>query len=214
MNLESAFIHSCNTYFGVMSTRLGGTALSQYAKNFLYNTDFNFSDFLLYSSQFESSDNLGDVAWAGIGQYNDLITPMHNAMIAASIGNDGKMMEPKLLLDVFHGGNSVYTYSENTLTTTVQFDTAEKLKQFMKETVLEGTGTSAQIDGYSVCGKTGTAEYVEDDETKNHSWFVGFIEDNKHPIAISVILEGAGYGSAHAAPSAGDVLSYAIDLGY
>jgi peptidoglycan glycosyltransferase len=214
VEIESAFIESCNTYFGVMSSKLGGDVLYKYAKKFLYNINFNFSDFLLYSSEFETSDNLGDIAWAGVGQYNDLITPMHNAMIAASIGNGGNMMEPKLLLDVFHGGNSVYKYTKNALTTVVQPETVEKIKKFMKETVQEGTAKSAQVEGYTVCGKTGTAEYVEDDEIKNHSWFVGFVDGNKHPIAISVILEGAGYGSAHAAPLAGDMLSYAIDLGY
>ncbi len=214
VDLESAFVESCNTYFGVMSTKLGGDTLSQYAKKFLYNTDFNFSDFLLYSSQFETSDNLGDIAWAGVGQYNDLITPMHNAMIAASIANNGSMLEPKLLLDVFHGGNSVYTYTTNTLATVARPETVEQLKTFMRETVQEGTATRAQVEGYTICGKTGTAEYLENDEIKNHSWFVGYIDSNKHPIAISVILEGAGYGSAHAAPLAGDVLSYVIDLGY
>ena len=214
VELNSAFTKSCNTYFGLMSAKLGSDVLSQYTKNFLYNTDFNFSDFLLYSSQFETSDNLGDIAWAGIGQFNDLITPMHNAMIAASIGNGGEMLEPKLLLDVLHGGNSVYTYLKNTLTKVAQPETVEKIKNLMKETVQDGTATNAQIQGYTVCGKTGTAEYVEDGETKNHSWFVGFIDDENHPISISVILEGAGYGSAHATPLARDVLSYAIDLGY
>jgi len=214
VDLESAFVDSCNTYFGEMSANLGGGVLSQYAKKFLYNTDFNFSDFLLYSSQFETSDNIGDIAWAGIGQYNDLITPMHNAMIAASIGNEGEMLEPKLLLDVFHNGKSVYTYSINKLATAIQGETADKIKKYMQEAVQEGTGTSAQIEGYTVCGKTGTAEFVQDGETENHSWFVGFVDGSDHPIAISVILEGAGFGSAHAAPLAGDVLSYAIDLGY
>jgi peptidoglycan glycosyltransferase len=215
VDLESAFIESCNTYFGLLSTKLGGNTLAQTAKNFLYNTEFNFSDFLLYSSQFESSDNLGDVAWAGIGQYNDLITPMHNAMIAGAIANNGKMLEPKLLLDVLHDGDSVYDYSANTLTTVTRADTAQTIKEFMRETVEEGTATSAQVGGVTVCGKTGTAEYVSDDgEIKNHSWFVGFVDGSAHPLAISVVLEGAGYGSAHAAPLAGDVLAYAIDLGY
>jgi peptidoglycan glycosyltransferase len=214
VDLETAFIESCNTYFGTMSTKLGSDVLSRYAEKFLYNNDFNFSDFLLYSSQFETSDNLGDLAWSGVGQYNDLITPMHNAMIAASIGNGGKMLEPKLLLDVMHEGDSVYTYSKNILATVSRPETVEALRRFMEETVREGTATSAQIDSYVLCGKTGTAEYVDDGEIKNHSWFVGFVDDENHPIAISVVLEGAGYGSAHAAPLAGDVLSYAIELGY
>lgn len=214
VDLESAFVKSCNTYFGLLSTKLGGSTLEQYAEKFLYNTNFSFSDFMLYSSNFETTANQGDIAWAGIGQLNDLITPMQNAMIAAAIGNGGRMMEPKILMDVLHGGKSVYTYFPNTLTAAIEPDTAERIKEFMKETVEEGTATSAQLDGYTVCGKTGTAEYVEDGEIKNHSWFVGFVDDENHSYAISVILEGAGFGSAHAAPLARDVLSYALDQGY
>ena len=214
VDLESAFIESCNTYFGLLSTKLGGNTLEQYAKKFLYNTNFNFSDFMLYSGNFETTPNQGDIAWAGIGQLNDLVTPMQNAMIAASIGNGGQMMEPKILMDVLHGGKSVFTYSPNMLTAAIESGTAEKIKGFMKETVKEGTATSAQLDGYTVCGKTGTAEYTEDGETKNHSWFVGFVDDGDHPLAISVILEGAGFGSAYATPLARDVLSYALDQGY
>jgi peptidoglycan glycosyltransferase len=214
VDLERAFIESCNPYFGLLSTKLSGTTLEQYAKKFLYNTNFNFSDFMLYSGNFETTSNQGDVAWAGIGQLNDLVTPMQNAMIAASIANGGRMMEPKLLLDVMHEGKSVYTFSSNALAAPVQPETAQKIKQFMKETVEEGTATSARLDDYTVCGKTGTAEFVEDGETKNHSWFVGFVDDEDHPLAISVILEGAGFGSAHATPLAREVLSYALDKGY
>lgn len=214
VDLESAFIESCNPYFGLLSSKLGGSTLDLYARKFLYNTNYNFSDFMLYSGNFEITPNQGDIAWAGIGQLNDLVTPMQNAMIAASIGNGGRMMEPKLLLDVMHEGRSVYTYSPNTLTAAVQPETALTIKKFMKETVDKGTATRAQLDGYTVCGKTGTAEYVENGETKNHSWFVGFVDDENHPLAISVILEGAGFGSAHATPLAREVLSYALDRGY
>lgn len=214
VNLESAFEESCNTYFGLLSAKLGGSTLEQYADRFLYNTNFNFTDFMLYSSQFQNSENPGDVAWEGIGQFSDLITPMHNAMIAASVGNGGVMMQPKLLLDVLHNGKSVYTYDADALTTAAPQNTASRLKEFMEKTVQQGTATAAQLGGYTVGGKTGTAEYVEDGETKNHSWFVGFVDSPEHPLAVCVILEGAGYGSAHATPLAHDALEYAIEQGY
>lgn len=214
VDLAKAFEESCNTYFGTLSTKLGDATLKQYADKFLYNTNFNLSDFMLYSSEFKTSSDPGDVAWSGIGQYDDLITPMHNAMVAASIGNDGVMMQPKLLLDVLHNGKSVYTYEAGALTTTTSQATASKLKGLMEKTVQQGTATAAQMSGYVVAGKTGTAEYVEDGQKKDHSWFVGFVDSPKHPIAVCAILEGAGYGSAHATPLAHDALEYAIEQGY
>lgn len=213
-NLEEAFVHSCNTYFGMLSQKIGGRELEQYANKFLYNTEFNFPDCMLYSSQFKDSSDPGSVAWEGIGQHNDLTTPMHNAMIAAAVANGGTMPEPKLLLDVLHNGKSTYSFAAGALTKAVSEDTADILKAYMRKTVQNGTGTAASIGGHTVAGKTGTAEYSEDGKIKNHSWFVGFIDEKSHPLAVCVLLEGAGFGSAHAAPLAGDVLSYAIDLGY
>ncbi len=214
VTLQTAFEESCNTYFGMLSTKLGGATLEQYANRFMYNTNFNFPDFMLYSSKFQNSADPGDVAWEGIGQYNDLITPMHNAMIAACIGNGGVMRQPKLLLDVLHNKKSVYTYDAGALTAPVGQETAAKLKDLMEKTVRQGTATAAQLSGYTVGGKTGTAEYVEDGQTKNHSWFVGFVDSPEHPLAICVVLEGAGYGSAYATPLAHDALEYAIEQGY
>lgn len=131
-------------------------------------------------------------------------------MIAAAVANDGKMLEPKLLKSV---SNSAYRPDVNVIAQ-MEADTAAVLREYMRLTVAEGTGTSAQIEGFSVCGKTGTAEYTEEGEIKNHSWFVGFIDDDAHPLAVSVILEGAGYGSAHAAPLARQALVSALEAGY
>ena len=88
--------------------------------------------------------------------------------------------------------------------------TARTIKKYMMEVVKSGTGTSAAVKGTTMYGKTGTAEFVEDGEVKNHSWFAGFIEDSAHPYAIAVIFEGAGYGSRYAAPMAGKVMARAI----
>lgn len=213
-NLKEAFLNSCNTYFGKLSEEIGGKAILDKANSVMFNTDFALSDFSLYKSNYENSQDKGDVAWAAIGQYNDLVTPMHTAMITAAVANDGVMCEPKILADVKYKDESTYSYNTSYIKNCFSYETASEIKEYMKGVVEEGTGTSANIDGVTVCGKTGTAEYSENGEIKNHSWFTAFIEENEHPLCVSVILEGAGYGSSHAAPLAKKVLSYAIDKGY
>jgi peptidoglycan glycosyltransferase len=216
VNLHDAFTRSCNIYYAELSVQLGQAGLLGTANSFGFNTDFNFSDFRLGKSNFEVSGNKGDQAWAGIGQYKDTVTPMHNALIAAGIANDGTVMQPHTLLDVVHGGNSSYTYAPSVYKQFTTSGTAQIVKQYMRDTVNGGTATSAQVGGVQVCGKTGTAEYYDAEAggNKNHSWFIGFVEDSSHPLAIAVLQEGAGFGSAVATPLAGQVLAKAIEMGY
>ena len=210
LTLKEAFAHSCNTYFANLAVKLGGQRLKEKAEAFGFNDKFNFQDMSLYASNFEVSAEDGDVAWAGIGQYNDLITPMHAAMLAGAVANDGVMMQPRLLRDVALGGYSAYNFTPRQYRRVMSASTARVLREYMREVVKSGTGTSAAVKGATMYGKTGTAEFVEKGETKNHSWFVGFIDDDDHPYAISVIFEGAGFGSRYAAPMAAKVMKRAI----
>lgn len=205
LNLNQAFAKSCNTYFAQLSVKIGGSNLLKQANKFGYNTLFNFPDIEIYRSKFENSSELGDVAWAGIGQYTDLITPMHAAMITGMVANDGVMMQPKLLKNV--EGSSSFKFGTTIYKRVLSEQTAATLQGYMRDVVTNGTGTSAGISGINVYGKTGTAEYYEDGEVKNHSWFVGYTDQN-NPYAVAVIFEGAGFGSTAAAPMARLVLNY------
>ena len=89
---------------------------------------------------------------------------------------------------------------------------AGQLKSMMRAVVAEGTGTRAAVEGVTVCGKTGTAEVGG---AKNpHAWFIGFVEESEHPLAIAVVVENGGSGGRTAAPVAQKVLEKAIDSGY
>lgn len=214
VDFKTAFEKSCNVYFGQLSKLIGDAALLETAEDFAFNSEYNFPDFNMLKSNFELSGGDGDLAWAGIGQYKDLITPLHNAMIASSIANGGVMVRPNTLLDVKYGNRSAYNYNASRFKNTVNSDEASQLAELMRNTVDHGTATSADIDGVTIDGKTGTAEYYQDGEIKNHSWFIGFSENKEHPYAIAVILEGAGYGSAHATPLAAQVFEKLLSLGY
>ena len=214
VDFGTAFEKSCNIYFGQLAVELGDNAMLETANKFGYNYNFQFPDFTLYNSQLNVSGNKGDLAWAGIGQYEDLVTPMHNMMISAGVANGGIVMQPNTLKDVRYGGNSSFHYTPTEFRTIMPQNIAAQVAEYMRNTVDHGTAASANIGNATVCGKTGTAEYVEDGEVKNHSWFVGFVEDAAHPLAIAVIGEGAGFGSRYATPLAGEILGHAIEMGY
>ena len=76
----------------------------------------------------------------------------------------------------------------------------------MIETVKHGTATRAAISGFTVAGKTGTAEN-EKGKGKDHAWFIGYAPAEDPQIAVAVILEySGGSGGDTAAPIAGNVM--------
>lgn len=204
-DLEEAFKNSCNCYFAKLAQEIGASNLKSTAADFGFNDEFNFSDVVLYKSSFELSGSAGDLAWAGIGQYKDLVTPMHVCMIAGAVANGGNMMTPLMLRS--DGSTAVVPKVYKQVTDS---STAVKLQKYMRKVVTSGTGSSADIHGANMYGKTGTAEYSEDGEVKNHSWFAGFIDSDDQPYAIAVVGEGAGFGSKYAAPLAGKIMEYII----
>jgi penicillin-binding protein 2 len=73
------------------------------------------------------------------------------------------------------------------------------MAEAMKLVVSEGTGRFSMIDGITMGGKTGT---VQNPHGENHSVFIAFAPVDNPRIAISVVVENAGYGSTWAAPIA------------
>lgn len=215
VTLERAMSKSTNGPMARIAMEVGGKKMTKVAKGYGFNTDFAFSDLIMYSSQYEHGDNDYELSWSAVGQYKDLVTPLHMAMIAGSIGNDGVMMEPKLLRSVINvRDKSTLVLKPKEFRQPISASEAATLTQEMRTVITSGTGTSADISGVEVCGKTGTAEVSSDKNIGNHAWFIGFIDDEDHPLAISVILEHAGSGGAKAAPVAKQALQRALRLGY
>ncbi len=214
IDLKTAFAKSCNHVFGLLAMELGADRLARIAKEVGIGENFLFDDMVTATGSFEKASSDVNTAWSGVGQYTDIETPLHMCLLAASIANDGVMMQPKLLKEV-KSAMGVTTHQLITETERKPMSAAEAqiLAGFMAETVKNGTGTRAAVSGVTVAGKTGTAE-VSSGEAAPNAWFIGFVEDEEHPLAICVVLEKGGSGGRNAAPIAGRVLEKAINLGY
>ena len=150
-------------------------------------------------------------------------TPLQMALVGATIANDGVMMEPFAVREIRtpdlsgNPGTVTATYSSPGRRTVVSPLTAEQVRGVMVDAVhgplgapYAGAGNVANygIGGVQTAGKTGTAE--RGDGLPPHSWFIGFVaaEPGATPsIAVAVIVEGAGAGSATAAPIGGRVMA-------
>lgn len=215
MNLFTAFAQSCNVTFASLAYEMGARTIIKTAESLGFNKNYSFRDLVLYESSIpENIPDVGELAWTGVGQGKLLVTPMHMAMLTGAVANNGLMKEPQLIRQITGAGGlpKLRTAGGNVgqiLTPTV----AQAITQYMKKAVDSGTATGAKIKGYSIAGKTGSAETSNDKKVATDSWYCGFVDDPSSPYAIAVVIEKGGAGSAAAAPLAAKALKKAISLG-
>jgi len=211
-DIQKAFAESCNSAFAQLGLDSGYRSMVSTAKKAGFNKNFVFDDIILYSSHMSlnACSESDEIAFAAIGQHQDIVSPLHMAMLAGAIANGGSVMTPRLLLAVEDQPRAIIP---KVAYEAYNAQTAARLDVLMSAAVEEGTGVKAQIPGYRVCGKTGTAEVSESGDLAPHSWFIGYIS-GQSPLAIAVIMENAGAGGDKAAAAAGKMLKYALDLGY
>lgn len=214
-SISVAFANSCNNAFAALALELGYDQLGKTAKAFGFNDNPLFRDLVVYNPSYPTDErSQDDLAWSGIGQGRVLTTPLHMAMIAGAVANEGVMMEPRLLAEVTGPtGQTRSLAGAKSYRTALDAFTALKVKEDMISVVSSGTGTRSRVGGYRIGGKTGSAEASDDKEVETHAWHVGFVDDEAHPYAIAVIVEYGGSGGQVAAPLAGSILQKAIELG-
>ncbi len=221
MTMHDAMIISCNTAFLGLAVDVGAEAMHEMAQNFGFGESFRIPMRSSVSSFPEPSDAFTPdrVALAGIGQGDVTSTPLQMAMMAATIANDGVMMEPHLVDTIRDSELEVVRQTEpNELRRVVSESTATALRAMMVDAVEspQATGALARIPGIQVAGKTGTAQTAAG--VAPHAWFAAFAPADDPQIAVAVIVENGGNDAAGAtggrvaAPMARAVIQAALGL--
>ena len=213
ITLGRAFRLSCNNCFAQAALLMGDQALRKTAENFGFNDNFLFRDLVVENSSYPTKDrNTFEIAWSGAGQSKVVATPLHLCMIAGAIANDGVMMEPRLLSRVESPTGVVRMRNTPKVYRTVcSAQTAQVIDGYMKDVVKSGTGTRAKVDGVTIAGKTGSAESSLNGVDVTHAWFAGYMDDDRYPYAVSVLVENGGTGGSVAAPAAQKIFEYLRD---
>lgn len=210
ISLAKAFRVSCNNAFAQTALVIGDSALRKTAENFGFNDNFLFRDLVVENSRYPTTNrNSFEIAWSGVGQSQVAVTPLHLCMVSAAIANEGVMMEPRLLSRVQSPAGTVRTRtSSRVYRTACSKETAQIIDGYMKDVVKNGTGTRAKVDGLTIAGKTGSAEGSSNGVDVTHAWFTGYIDDDRYPYAVSVLVEEGGTGGSVAAPVAQQIFTY------
>ncbi|NLB61566.1 MAG: penicillin-binding protein 2 [Clostridiales bacterium] len=211
VTLKEAFVKSCNSTFAKLALVIGSKNLYKTAKDLGIGREFLFSDIIAYSGSYTESNRDYNLAWSGVGQYKDIVTPISMCLLTGAIANGGVVMEPRLLKFVkTHEGGITYSATQKPSFTALSKSEASLLQEYMLEAVKDGTGRRAAIDGYNVGGKTGTAEVTLNGKNKSHAWFCSFLDSEEYPFSITVVVELGGSGGSVAAPIARNIFKKII----
>lgn len=151
---------------------------------------------------------IGDTYHASIGQGDLLVTPLQMLRATATIANGGKLLHPELVKKITdHNGNVIKEFgpqieNENFISSNV----IKTVQEGMRQTITDGSGRSLNDLSVSVAGKTGTAQFFNNQKT--HAWFECYAPYENPQIAVIVMIEGGGGGHEVSAPVAKEILNY------
>jgi peptidoglycan glycosyltransferase len=131
---------------------------------------------------------------SGIGQRDVRVTPLQNAMVAATIANGGKRMQPYLVSNILGPDlKSIDETEPDELNTAMSSANAAALRDMMIQSELN-TGGEGRIANVQVASKTGTAEVGGSRQQTQapHAWYIAFAPAQNPEIAIAVIVENGG----------------------
>ncbi len=212
LTVEGALVHSCNDALMQMSYSIGASNFARYQQLFNFGLRTNIdlpgetrTDSLVYSAEELTPINL---ATNSFGQ-NFNVTMIQLASAYCSLVNGGNYYQPHVVGSLQDGeGNTVETIAPRLLKKTVSEETSRTLNEYMEEVVANGTGSTAKVDGYSMAGKTGTAQKYEEDENGNVTSiraeskylvsFIGSVPAQDPEVVLYVVVdEPNAYDQAH-----------------
>ncbi len=219
--MKQALQNSCNPVFTQIALRLGSERLYQYLHAFglgsatgidLYGEA---SGILIPASRVKNVD----LARIGFGQ-SVAVTPIQMITAACAVVNGGRLMKPYLVEAILsEDGDVLETTAPTVVASPITEETSRTMRELLYSVVSEGGGKNARVDGYSVGGKTGTAQIYRDGQIVRNlhiGSFVGFAPVENPKVALLVIVDEAqvqpDYGGTTAAPFAAQIFSEILPL--
>ena len=224
MNLTNGIKNSCNIYFYNVGKRMGIEAIARTAEMMGLGKKCGIDipgekEGLVPSPEWKQKSYHtvwfpGETISVAIGQGPLVVTPLQVASYTARIANRGTRIVPHL----FKSSENAPPAGERG---PFSLDSAAPIKRETFDKVIEGmwmsvneggTGRGARVEGFNVCGKTGSTQTMSSEraerlskqgrEVKTHSWFTGFASKGDPKIVITVLVEYGGMGGVTAAPLA------------
>jgi len=218
-NFRRAIIESCNTYFVTVGLRAGIENIIRMAGKFDFGehtglpTRQDGKGSLPTLERVRSDWREGDTANLCIGQGEIAVTPMQMTVAYAAIANGGTVLRPRLVERIEPQDPSSGEPATNFPSGLVRgnIGVSGRSLNILREAMLaeteEGTGQAAQVPGLQICGKTGTAQVMNErnQEIDRTTWFASFAPYENPRYAVVVMMEGRTFWGKDCAPIAHDI---------
>jgi penicillin-binding protein 2 len=216
VDLHRAIAQSCNVFFYQSGLKIGGAAITKYAKAFGFGQPTGV-DLQAEKPGFLPQPRVrrgrqvwqaGDTVNMSIGQGVLLVTPIQVARFMASVANGGVLWKPRLVQRVERADRGTVYSDPGQVEGHV--DLSPVVWAFLKEALWAvvnegGTGAGARIPGLDIAGKTGTAQTIANSKAsrgEDHAWFAAFAPAKDPEVVVVVLVERGGKGGQVAAPIA------------
>lgn len=210
---EDSVTNSCNSSFANIGVGLDLDAFAKTLDDLLFEKELPID----LPSSVSSFDLVGDgtkeaIIQSSFGQGRTIVTPLQMNLITCAIANDGILMKPRIIDGIKSAaGALVKKYEPTEYKRLMTSEESQILTDLMIQVVEVGTASKLSDLSYTVAGKTGSAEYDSSKEY-SHSWFTGFAPAVNPEIAVTIIMEEAGTGSAYAVPVAKRIFDAYFDV--
>lgn len=191
--IKDALMDSCNDALMQMSYAIGPENFCKYQQVFNFGLKTNID----LPGEARTSDviyhlidmNATALATNAFGQ-NFNVTMIQLISAYSSIVNGGSYYQPHVVNKITdENGNTVKTIEPTLLKQTVSKETSETISSYLEATVSEGTAKTAKVDGYSMCGKTGTAQKLPRSERNYLVSFIGSVPAKDPKVVAYVVVD-------------------------
>jgi cell division protein FtsI (penicillin-binding protein 3) len=206
LSFTDVLVKSSNVGAIKIGARVGAEQMGRYVRRFGFGSQASPRDFPGESPGIVWS-NLGDSALASVSMgYQVGVTPLQVVTAASVVANGGTLFEPRVVSAVTREGIRSVA-QPRAVRTVITPETAATLTTIMEQVVERGTATRAKVAGYTIAGKTGTADKLVNrrySNTQQNVSFVGFAPSRTPRLAVIVMVDsprdGADTGGVVAAP--------------
>jgi peptidoglycan glycosyltransferase len=208
---------SCNTAFARMGVEtLGPEEMVRGAEAFGFNDAPPIDLPAPASSRFPTdfTRDTPKLAQASIGQNDVQATPLQMALVAAAVGNGGRIMRPHLMTEVLDADREVVErHRVEEWRRPLSEESAATMRRAMVEVVTDGTAGVLDIPGLEVGAKTGTAQ-LGTEPPRSHTWIIAFAGPPGAPAEIAlavVVLDQPGASEFTGGSVAGPIARAVLD---